>query len=246
MLRKVCFLRNIFKSFSKQSGPYMSHSLLIHSLHIYPIKACKDIEAPHLYVGPRGFTSGQIGDRSWILVDKDNRLVSQRTFPQLAKVQVEFITNSQGIAEKIQASCDGFEPIVLDPASVGDEKQNIIIHRGEAIGHKAPDEVSRWFSRFLNCDIQVLHQKLEDIRLCNPHFAHNPGVDAVSFADGYPYLVVTTGTLAQLNSFLEQPVLMNRFRPNIVVNAPAETEYSWKHIKIRPDFDTSYLKNANL
>ena len=39
----------------------------------------------------------------------------------------------------------------------------------------------------------------------------------VGFADGFPFLVATTGSLSDLNQRLETPVSMKRFRPNIVI-----------------------------
>jgi uncharacterized protein YcbX len=38
----------------------------------------------------------------------------------------------------------------------------------------------------------------------------------VSFADGMPYLIIGQSSLDELNSRLESPVPMNRFRPNLV------------------------------
>ncbi len=55
----------------------------------------------------------------------------------------------------------------------------------------------------------------------------------VSFADGYPYLLATEESLAKLNAQLEEPVPMNRFRPNLVVSgAPADAEMHWEEFQI--------------
>ena len=40
--------------------------------------------------------------------------------------------------------------------------------------------------------------------------------EIVSFADGYPFLIIGQASLDDLNSKLEEPLPMNRFRPNIV------------------------------
>ena len=49
----------------------------------------------------------------------------------------------------------------------------------------------------------------------DPSFAQ-PG-DIVGFADGFPLLLATTASLADLNARLPQTVPMDRFRPNVVV-----------------------------
>jgi uncharacterized protein YcbX len=55
----------------------------------------------------------------------------------------------------------------------------------------------------------------------------------VGFADGFPFLLISEASLADLNAKLEFPLPMNRFRPNIVVSgASAFAEDTWKSIKI--------------
>lgn len=61
--------------------------------------------------------------------------------------------------------------------------------------------------------------------------------DRVSFADGYPLLLTSTGSLEELGRWLTDdghpPVPMNRFRPNVVVaGAPPWSEDSWRRIRI--------------
>ena len=57
--------------------------------------------------------------------------------------------------------------------------------------------------------------------------------DEVSFADGAPILLISTGSLADLNGRLAEPVTMTRFRPNIVVAAPTPfVEDSWRSIAV--------------
>ena len=55
----------------------------------------------------------------------------------------------------------------------------------------------------------------------------------VGFADGFPLLVVNQSSLDELNSRLEYPVDMRRFRPNIVVEgAGAWAEDLWREISV--------------
>ena len=61
--------------------------------------------------------------------------------------------------------------------------------------------------------------------------------DIVSFADGYPFLLITEASLAELNRRMQAEgspaVPMKRFRPNLVVRgANAHDEDHWKKIKI--------------
>ena len=56
----------------------------------------------------------------------------------------------------------------------------------------------------------------------------------VSFADAYPYLLISEASLVDLNQRLEKPVSMRRFRPNFVVRGNTEpfAEDSWTRIKV--------------
>ena len=59
-----------------------------------------------------------------------------------------------------------------------------------------------------------------------------PG-DRVSFADGFPFLLLSEASLAGLNKRLPLPVPMDRFRPNIVLTGcPAHAEDSWRQVRI--------------
>ena len=71
----------------------------------------------------------------------------------------------------------------------------------------------------------------DTIRPVNPAYGR-PG-DHVSFADGYPALLASEASLADLNSRLAAPVPMNRFRPNLVVDGTeAFAEDGWSRIRI--------------
>jgi uncharacterized protein YcbX len=55
----------------------------------------------------------------------------------------------------------------------------------------------------------------------------------MSFADAYPVLLTSTASLDDLNGRLEAPVLMNRFRPNVVVRGASPfAEDTWKQLRI--------------
>jgi uncharacterized protein YcbX len=68
-------------------------------------------------------------------------------------------------------------------------------------------------------------------RKVSPKYAVND--ESVSFADGMPYLILGQESLDDLNSRLEKPVPMDRFRPNIVFSGGQPyVEDSWKKIRI--------------
>ncbi len=88
-----------------------------------------------------------------------------------------------------------------------------------------------YLSTILGRPVDLVYFDDPQNRPVDPEFGQ-PG-DYVSFADGFPLLVATTGSLDHLNSHLARPIEMARFRPNIVLDAEgAWPEDSWKTIRI--------------
>jgi uncharacterized protein YcbX len=69
-------------------------------------------------------------------------------------------------------------------------------------------------------------------RLVNETYVVNKD-DHTGFSDGYPILLTSEEGLQDLNSRLESPVQMNRFRPNIVVKGGLPfVEDTWNRIRL--------------
>jgi uncharacterized protein YcbX len=78
----------------------------------------------------------------------------------------------------------------------------------------------------------LVHLAQEYKRIIDQEYATSPD-DHTGFADGYPILLASEGSLEDLNARLETPVPMNRFRPNLVVRGcPPFEEDRWKRIRI--------------
>ncbi|XP_057465960.1 uncharacterized protein LOC130755558 isoform X4 [Actinidia eriantha] len=69
-----------------------------------------------------------------------------------------------------------------------------------------------------------------ETRAVDPDYARG---HKTMFADGYPFLLVSQGSLNALNNLLKEPIPINRFRPNILVDGCEPfSEDLWKEIKI--------------
>jgi uncharacterized protein YcbX len=196
-------------------------------LTLYPIKSCGGVSLDRAHIGPRGLEAGSIGDRRWMLSDAQGQMITQRQNENLARIRIELLGGA------LRVSGDGLEPVVVDPADIGDERAGVILFRREVPGHRCPKAVDDWFSRFLGYEAHLLYQTEEDHRPCDPEFANEPGQDKVGFADAFPYLISAEATLERVNSLLAEPVPMNRFRPNIVVGGTGpDAEYDWKRLVV--------------
>ena len=86
-------------------------------------------------------------------------------------------------------------------------------------------------SDFLQLDCRLVYLPDDQVRQVDPKYA-NPG-EQVGFADGFPFLLISQASLDDLNARLDNPVPMQRFRPNLVVDGcSAYAEDAWRRIRI--------------
>jgi uncharacterized protein len=72
----------------------------------------------------------------------------------------------------------------------------------------------------------------DGVRQVDQHYAKRES-DQVGFADGYPFLVISEESLEDLNSRMDEPLSMNRFRPNVVIRGvDAYAEDRWKTVQL--------------
>lgn len=186
----------------------MKHTLIVQDIFIYPIKSLGGIRLQEAEAEERGFRF----DRRWMLVDHQGTFVSQRTVPQLALLGVElfakhllvFPKNNPG--HKLEIPLDLAEGAEI-PVQIWDD---------EVLGKIVSKEVDRWFSDFLGFGVHLVVMPETTQRKVDPRYAIKG--ENVSFADGMPYLLISQESLDELNSRLEIPVPMDRFRPNIVIS----------------------------
>jgi uncharacterized protein YcbX len=164
-------------------------------------------------------------DRRWLLVDENNNFLTQREFPKMATVNIEILKKGLQISENGNETLVPFEPNTNETASV-----KIWSSRCRAKVYEK--ETNDWFSDVLQTNCRLVVMPEETRRKVNYFYAVHKE-DTVSFADAYPFLLIGESSLGDLNSRLENPVPMNRFRPNFVVSGTdAFAEDNWKQIKI--------------
>jgi len=161
-----------------------------------------------------------------MLVDENNKFLTQREFPVMASISVNFDT------DKFVASTQGRQiEVALAPGT--DEFRSVKIWSSSVRSEMYGEKVNKWFSEALGttCSLVVMPEGAH--RAVNPVYAVRRFKDEVSFADGYPFMLIGEASLADLNSRLNEPVPMNRFRPNLVVTgSEAFAEDNWRIIMI--------------
>ena len=196
--------------------------ITLSNLIYYPIKACKGVEVDSAYVERMGLQH----DRRMMVATDQGEFLTQREHPRLAWVAPRL---SDGT---LTLSAPNYDSIQLPVQSTGFPwPVNIWKSKGvQAIDQG--EEAADWFSDWLGASVRLVHFADGYNRRLNESYAVSPD-DHTGFADGYPILLASEESLCDLNSHLETPVPMNRFRPNVVVKGCEPfAEDTWKRIRI--------------
>lgn len=190
-------------------------------INIYPIKSARGIALSEWETD----TFGLRYDRRWMVVDGHGRFITQRNHPRMALVTV-------GVGDGVlHIDAPGMPALETPLHPVAAVLTEVVVWNFAGPGTWLGEAAALWFSAFLGTECSLVHMGDDVVRLANPLFA--PESTRVSFADGYPILLISEESLADLNGRLSQPLPMNRFRPNLVVaGAEAYAEDGWGKIEI--------------
>ncbi len=189
-------------------------------LYVYPIKSCGGIAVDEWEVDERGLRH----DRRWMLVDETGCFISQRELPRMALIKVRI--ESGGLV----VDAPGM-PSLQVPFRPPDGSKPLLVRVWDDLVEGQTVDDYRWFSEFLEVGCKLVYLPDESVRPVDPAYAE-PG-DRVSLADGFPFLLVSEASLADLNARLEQSLPMNRFRPNLVVRGCEPfAEDGWRGVRI--------------
>jgi len=180
----------------------------IASLHIYPVKSCRGIEVQRSRVTATGLE----WDRRWMIVDPADRFVTQRENPRLAGI-------STAVGSALRLAAAGLPELAVDPQH-GGERREVRIWDDVVPGVDAGQDAADWLLAALGAPYRLVRIDASARRDADPEFA-GPGPNPVTFADAYPFLMISRASLEDLNQRLPSPLPMNRFRPNIVVEGVA-------------------------
>lgn len=176
------------------------------ALYRYPIKSCAGTPLTEGDITLRGFAH----DRELMLIDNaTGTFLTQREFPRMALVRPHLADG------ELRVEAPGMEPLTVPIVAEGQDRP-VLIWRDTCPAIDQGDDLAGWFGEFLGTDCRVVRLPAGYRRQVDQTFATNPD-DQVGFADGFPFLLISEESLADLNSRLDVPLLMNRFRPNIVV-----------------------------
>jgi uncharacterized protein YcbX len=191
-------------------------------INIYPIKSLSGVSLQSSEVEERGLKH----DRRWVLVDESNTFFTQRDFPEMALIKVSIANDGLGLQHKRK----NVEKLKVPFEFEHSKTNNVVIWDDSVDGEFYNNHIDGWFSELLGINCHLVKMPETTKRVVNTAYAKNK---IVSFADGFPFLIIGQASLDDLNSRMEKPLPMDRFRTNFVFTGgqPFE-EDSWKKFKI--------------
>lgn len=187
-------------------------------IFVYPIKGMGGIPLKSAILEERGIRL----DRRWMLIDDENRFISQRQSSNLSLFRIEISDQQLKVSWKeehilIPIAEEDYQP--GPPVTVWDDTvENVLL---------ASKTINDWFTKNLGMPCRLAYQSHKGIRMTPTKYAPS---QEVSFADGYPYLIISEESLGLLNEKLKAPIDIDRFRANFIIkggNPHIEDEYNY-------------------
>jgi hypothetical protein len=180
-------------------------SIRIAQLWCYPLKSAAGVAVDQVLLSPTGLS----GDRAWMVTTPAGRFLTQREVPRLALIRPAFSADTlllQALAY----------PQLQVPVQDG-RRVEVTVWKDTCVGIDAGDEAAAWLGEVLQCACRLVRFDPVQRRLSSRQWTGS--IEAENrFSDGFPLLVISEASLQDLNSRLQRPLPMNRFRPNIVLS----------------------------
>lgn len=191
----------------------------ISELYIHPLKSAASISVTKASIDAFGFEN----DRRWMLVDNKGIFLSQRQLPSMCLIKA--VVEDDGLKLSVPNVSPLFVPFI------DDKIQMVEVWGDTCQSYDCGEKAAAYLSDFLQVKCRLVYFSENEKRQVDLDYAKTG--DLTGFSDGFPLLVISQASLDDLNSRLNEPVSMTRFRPNVVISGvEAFAEDSWNDIQI--------------
>lgn len=189
-------------------------------LFVYPVKSLGGMEVQHQEIdelGPRL-------DRRWMVLDGQGAFQTQRWRRRMALIAARLTPDGC-----VRLSAGGMPDVTVPPG--GGAPRQVMVWNDSCVAEACGPEVDQWLSTYFGEPCRMVF--FPDSSLRPIRRRADEALGRVAFADAYPFLLLSDGSLADLNARLRAPLPVNRFRPNIVVRGvEAYAEDGWDAFRI--------------
>ncbi len=192
---------------------------ILQEIIIYPIKSMGGICLEQANIHSEGLEY----DRRWMLVDDNGRFMSQREDSRLCLFKP--VLTDHGLAVSYR------DDSITVPLDAEGRSLNVSVWKSNLRANEVHSKVSSWFSELLNQRVTLV--KMTELTPRLKEFDKPPYQTKVSFADGYPMLVLGTASIEELNKRTSKVIPTDRFRANLIVTTTVpHEEDEWAEISI--------------
>lgn len=190
------------------------------ALYRYPVKSLRGTALQQTDVEHIGFA----GDRRWMVVNDQGRCQTIREHPVMTQIAV-------GLADDGVTLSHPSADTVFVPVPDAAARRMWVTVWGDMLEASVAPQAGPFLSKVMGFDARLVYMANVNSRPVDPEYALPD--DRTSFADGFPVLLTTVASLGDYNSRLAQPLGMDRFRPNIVIDGVEPwAEDKWLIIEI--------------
>ena len=227
----------------------------ISQLTIYPVKSCAGLTLGEAVMGRAGLeTPGgkhTVADREWMIVTAAGDFLTQREHPRMALIVPCVEGDPESAAESVPQSAalrlraPGMPDLAIPLGDFALRAPGLQVRVWDhhCAAFDEGDAAREWLSDYLRTSARLARFDPAHARWSNQ--GQTGTIKALNrFSDGYPLLMISEASLAQLNERLQEtgrePLPMNRFRPNIVVKGvEAHDEDRFAALRSRPEDDAA-------
>lgn len=178
----------------------------ISELNVFPVKSCRGISLEIGQVRATGFDS----DRHWMIINEKGRYLSQRELPRMALISPGFV------ASGLILNAPGMPQLDLAADSKGASIE-VTAMKDRCMALDCGDGAAEWLTQFLGRPVRLARFNPSTTRAIHPSLWQGDIDSKIEFSDAFPFLILSEGSLDDLNTKLPMPLPRNRFRPNIVL-----------------------------
>ncbi|WP_085246728.1 YcbX family protein [Gilliamella mensalis] len=192
--------------------------IFVNQLYIYPIKSMQGVPLKKAKTSDGGFEY----DRILMITEPDGTFITARQYPELLKLKTLTINN------EVYVFLSSTKTIKFNFNEFSFANEPTEVWGNHFTSHIAPIRVNQFFSQFLHKDVQ-LRWVGKQLTRRTKRYPEAP----VSFANGYPYLLLNKASLNYLQHHCPEKLDIRQFRGNIIIQGALPfAEDGWKTIKI--------------
>ena len=205
-------------------------------LNVHPLKSGAVRPVGAAAVLSRGLSD----DRSWMVVDRERRLVSAREVPALFTVEADTPATDPAVPGALRLRAPGAPDLHLDVPHA--DPVTVHLFSLDLPATPAGAEADAWLREVLGHDVRLVWCHDPARRRLQPGFSAPE--DHTAFADSFPVTVASLASLRRLDDWMleralelgeepPEPLPVQRFRANLVIDGDEPfAEDHWRELSV--------------